>query len=50
MRVGTFLDILLNVDMQWISTIHLDFISEGKIPDKCSEQANELEMKVIPNS
>ena len=26
------------------------FISEGKIPDKCSEQANELEMKVIPNS
>ena len=49
MRVGTFLDIL-NVDMQWISTIHLDFISEGKIPDKCSEQANKLEMKVIPNS
>ena len=36
--------------MQWISTIHLDFIFERKIPDKCSERANELKMKVIPSS
>ena len=53
-REGIFLFIpivdMINAFMQWISTIHLDFIFEQKIPDKCSERANELKMKVIPSS